>query len=175
VLERFNEGARLVVVMAQEEARALRHGYIGTEHLLLGLAREEKSVGAFVLRSLGVKIDEVRAEVSRIVGLGDEAPSGHMPFTPRAKVILELALRESLALRHRYIGTEHILLGLAREGDGVANRILFELGATSQLITERTLETLGEFPPGNYFDDFEGEGEGMRYRWLELRDEIDAG
>ena len=168
MFERFNEGARRLVVLAQEEARELRHGYIGTEHLLLGLLREEQSAGAFVLRSLGIKIEEVRAEVSRIVGHGDEVPSGRMPFTPRTKVILELALRESLALRHPYIGTEHILLGLAREGEGVANRILLEQGVTSQLMIERTLELLGESPPGSDFEGFEEEGEGMRFRWLDL-------
>jgi ATP-dependent Clp protease ATP-binding subunit ClpC len=113
VFERFTERARQVVVLAQEEARALRHNYIGTEHLLLGLLREEEGLAARVLRSLDVELEAVREQVARIVGTGEEATSGQIPFTPRAKKVLELALREAKAMGHGYIGTEHVMLGLA--------------------------------------------------------------
>ena len=111
VFERFTERARQVVVLAQDEARALKHNYIGTEHILLGLLREEEGLAARVLESLDITVEEVRAQVARIVGQGDEVTSGQIPFTPRAKKVLELALREALSLGHNYIGTEHILLG----------------------------------------------------------------
>ncbi len=124
MFERFTERARQVVVFAQEEARALKHNYIGTEHLLLGLLREEEGVAARVLDDFDVSIEEVRAAVVQVVGSGEEAPQGQIPFTPRAKKVLELALREALSLGHSYIGTEHILLGLVREEEGVAARIL---------------------------------------------------
>ncbi|MBA3364639.1 MAG: UvrB/UvrC motif-containing protein, partial [Actinobacteria bacterium] len=129
--ERFTERARQVVVLAQDEARALKHNYIGTEHILLGLLREEEGLAASVLESLDITVEEVRAQVARIVGQGDEVTTGQIPFTPRAKKVLELALREALSLGHNYIGTEHILLGLAREGEGVANRILLDVGVAS--------------------------------------------
>src|SRR5690242_2846702 len=128
MFERFTERARQVVVLAQDEARALRHNYIGTEHLLLGLLREEEGIGARVLAALDVTIDETRAQVARIVGQGDEVTSGQIPFTPRAKKVLELALREGLSLGHNYIGTEHILLGIARASEGVGGRILLDHG-----------------------------------------------
>jgi ATP-dependent Clp protease ATP-binding subunit ClpC len=128
VFERFTERARQVVVLAQGEARAMRHNYIGTEHLLLGLLREEQGVGALVLASLGVTVEGTRAQVARIVGQGDEVTTGQIPFTPRAKKVLELALRESLSLGHNYIGTEHLLLGLVADGDGVAAQILADAG-----------------------------------------------
>ena len=115
MFERFTERARQVVVLAQDEARALKHNYIGTEHLLLGLLREEQGLAARVLESLGVTVEEVRIQVARIVGQGDELAMGQIPFTPRSKKILELSLREALSLGHDYIGTEHLLLGLARE------------------------------------------------------------
>src|SRR5665648_335579 len=129
MFERFTERARQVVVLAQEEARALKHNYIGTEHLLLGLLREEEGVAARVLDGLEVSVEEVRAAVVRIVGSGEESPQGQIPFTPRAKKVLELALREALSLGHNYIGTEHILLGLVRENEGVAARILLDSDA----------------------------------------------
>jgi ATP-dependent Clp protease ATP-binding subunit ClpC len=131
VFERFTERARQVVVLAQDEAHDLRHNYIGTEHILLGLLREEEGVAARVLASLGVTHDEVRAQVARIVGEGDEVASGQVPFTPRAKKVLELALREAMQLQSSFIGTEHLLLGIARENQGVASRILldFDVGA----------------------------------------------
>jgi ATP-dependent Clp protease ATP-binding subunit ClpA len=142
VFERFTERARQVVVLAQDEARALKHNYIGTEHLLLGLLREEEGLAARVLESLDVTVEEVRAQVARIVGQGDEATTGQVPFTPRAKKVLELSLREGLALGHNYIGTEHILLGLARENEGVASRILLDFGADAETIRNEVLTML---------------------------------
>ena len=129
MFERFTDRARRVVVLAQEEARMLNHNYIGTEHLLLGLIHEGDGVAAKALESLGVSLEAVRAQVEEIIGQGQEAPSGHIPFTPRAKTVLELSLRESRQLGHDYIGTEHILLGLLREGEGVAAQVLVRLGA----------------------------------------------
>ena len=124
MFERFTDRARRVVVLAQEEARMLNHNYIGTEHILLGLIHEGEGVAAKALESLGISLEAVRQQVEEIIGQGQQAPSGHIPFTPRAKKVLELSLREALQLGHNYIGTEHILLGLIREGDGVAVKIL---------------------------------------------------
>ncbi len=132
MFERFTERARQVVVLAQEEARTLKHNYIGTEHILLGLLREEEGLAARVLESLDITVERVRAQVVRIVGSGEEVTSGQIPFTPRAKKVLELALREALSLGHNYIGTEHILLGLVRENEGVAARILLDFDADSE-------------------------------------------
>ena len=132
MFERFTERARQVVVLAQDEARALKHNYIGTEHILLGLLREEEGLAARVLESLDITVEEVRAQVARIVGQGDEVTTGQIPFTPRAKKVLELALREALSLGHNYIGTEHILLGLVRENEGVAARILLDFDADAE-------------------------------------------
>ena len=129
MFERFTDRARRVVVLAEEEARALDHNYIGTEHILLGLIHEGDGVAARSLESLGISLDAVRQQVEEIIGRGEQAPSGHIPFTPRAKKVLELSLREALQLGHGYIGTEHILLGLLREGDGVAAQVLVTLGA----------------------------------------------
>jgi hypothetical protein len=134
VFERFTERARQVVVLAQEEARTLKHNYIGTEHILLGLLREEEGLAARVLESLDIIVERVRAQVVRIVASGEEVTSGQIPFTPRAKKVLELALREALSFGHDYIGTEHILLGLVRENDGVAMRVLRDFGADSEKI-----------------------------------------
>ena len=134
MFERFTDRARQVVVYAQEEAQSLKHGYIGTEHLLLGVLRVEDGLGAKTLTSLEVSLEEVRAQVTRIVGLGEQAPAGQVPFTPVAKKVLELALREALRLGHNYIGTEHILLALATEGDGVAARILLDFGVDADKI-----------------------------------------
>jgi ATP-dependent Clp protease ATP-binding subunit ClpA len=144
VFDRFTDRARQVIVLAQDEARALRHNYIGTEHLLLGLLREEDGVGRRVLESLSISADSVRLQVVRIVGEGEgeAVPAGQIPFTPRAKKVLELALREGLALGHNYIGTEHILLGIARENDGVAARILRELGADAETIRDAVIRTV---------------------------------
>jgi ATP-dependent Clp protease ATP-binding subunit ClpC len=135
VFERFSERARQVVVLAQEEARALRHNYIGTEHILLGLLREE-GLAARVLESFDIAVEEIRVRVARIVGQGDEVTTGQIPFTPRAKKVLELSLREALSLGHDYIGTEHVLLGLLREGEGVAVRILLEFANPEDIRSE---------------------------------------
>lgn len=124
MFERFTDGARSVVVKAQGEARSMSHGQIGTEHVLLGLLTVQTGLGASALQQLGITAEMVRADIVEIVGLGENPPSGHMPFTPRAKKVLELSLREALQLSHNYIGTEHILLALEREGDGVAAKIL---------------------------------------------------
>jgi Clp amino terminal domain, pathogenicity island component len=129
MLERFTDRARRVVVLAQDEARMLNHDYIGTEHILLGLIHEGEGVAAKALESLGISLDAVRQQVEQVIGRGQQAPSGHIPFTPRAKKVLGLSRREALQLGHDYIGTEHILLGLIREGDGVAAQVLVKLGA----------------------------------------------
>jgi ATP-dependent Clp protease ATP-binding subunit ClpA len=147
VFERFTERARQVVVLAQDEARELRHNYIGTEHLLLGLLREEEGVAARVLESLDITIEEARAQVARVVGEGGEAWSGQIPFTPRAKNVLELSLREALSLGHNYIGTEHVLLGLVREADGVGARILLDFDADAEKIRDEVIRALSAPPP----------------------------
>jgi len=142
MFERFTERARQVVVLAQEEARTLKHNYIGTEHILLGLLREEEGLAARVLEGLDITVERVRAQVVRIVGSGEEVTSGQIPFTPRAKKVLELALREALSLGHNYIGTEHILLGLVRENEGVAARILLDFEADSEKIRNEVIRML---------------------------------
>jgi hypothetical protein len=142
MFERFTERARQVVVLAQEEARTLKHNYIGTEHILLGLLREEEGLAARVLESLDITVERVRAQVVRIVGSGEEVTSGQIPFTPRAKKVLELALREALSLGHNYIGTEHILLGLVNENEGVAARILLDFDADSEKVRNRVIRML---------------------------------
>ena len=147
MFERFTERARQVVVLAQDEARALKHNYIGTEHILLGLLREEEGLAARVLESLDITVEEVRAQVARIVGQGDEVTTGEIPFTPRAKKVLELANREALALGHNYIDTEHILLGLVRENEGVGARILLDLDADAETIRDAVIRMLSAKPP----------------------------
>jgi hypothetical protein len=142
MFERFTDRARRVVVLAQEEARLLNHNYIGTEHVLLGLIHEGEGVAAKALESLGVKLEAVRREVEHTIGRGKQAQSGHIPFTPRAKKVLELSLREALQLKHDYIGTEHILLGLIREGDGVAAQVLVRLGADLNRVRQQVIELL---------------------------------
>ena len=142
MFERFTERARQVVVLAQDEARALKHNYIGTEHILLGLLREEEGLAARVLDSLDITVEDVRANVARIVGQGEEVTTGQIPFTPRAKKVLELALREALSLGHNYIGTEHILLGLVRENEGVAARILLDFDADAEKIRNEIIRML---------------------------------
>jgi ATP-dependent Clp protease ATP-binding subunit ClpA len=131
-----------VVILAQEEARALKHNYIGTEHILLGLLREEEGLAARVLESLEITVDRVRAQVVRIVGEGEEATPGQIPFTAHAKTVLEVALREALSLRHNYVGTEHILLGLVRENDGAATRILLDFDVNADIIRDELLPLL---------------------------------
>ena len=152
MLERFTDRARRVVVLAQEEARTLNHNYIGTEHILLGLIHEGDGVGGKALESLGISLPTVRQEIEAIIGQGDQAPAEVIPFTPRAKKVLELSLRESIQLGHNYIGTEHILLGLIREGDGVAAQILVGSGvdlnrARQQVILLLTGRGGKEFAP----------------------------
>ena len=146
MFERFTDRARRVVVLAQEEARLLNHNYIGTEHILLGLIHEGEGVAAKALESLGISLEAVRAQVEEIIGQGQTAPTGHIPFTPRAKKVLELSLREALQLGHNYIGTEHILLGLIREGEGVAAQVLVKLGADLPRVREQVLERVEEGP-----------------------------
>ena len=140
MFERFTDRARRVVVLAQEEARVLNHNYIGTEHILLGLLREGDGVAAKALESLGISLETVRQQVEGIIGQGQQAPSGHIPFTPRAKKVLELSLREALQLGHNYIGTEHILLGLIHEGHGVAAQVLVRLGAGLDRVRQQVVE-----------------------------------
>jgi ATP-dependent Clp protease ATP-binding subunit ClpC len=145
VFERFTDRARRTVVFAQEEARMLNHNYIGTEHILLGLLREEEGVAARALTSLGVSLEAVRHDVGEIVGRGSEVPRGHIPFTPRAKKVLELSLREALQLGHNYIGTEHILLGLIREGEGVAAQVMQKLGADLNRVRQTVVQLLSRY------------------------------
>jgi ATP-dependent Clp protease ATP-binding subunit ClpA len=140
--ERFTERARRAVALAQDEARTLTHNYVGTEHILLGLLREEEGLAARVLDALHITIDDVRAQVARVVGVGDEVMTGEIPFTPRAKKVLELALREALSLGHNYIGTEHILLGVARATEGVGARILLDFDADAERIHMEVVRTL---------------------------------
>ncbi|MGN6791718.1 MAG: ATP-dependent Clp protease ATP-binding subunit, partial [Streptosporangiaceae bacterium] len=151
MFERFTDRARRVVVLAQEEARMLNHNYIGTEHILLGLIHEGEGVAAKALESLGISLEAVRQQVEEIIGQGQQAPSGHIPFTPRAKKVLELSLREALQLGHNYIGTEHILLGLIREGEGVAAQVLVRLGADLNRVRQQVIQLLhgyqGKEPP----------------------------
>ena len=142
MFERFTDRARRVVVLAQEEARMLGHNYIGTEHILLGLIHEGEGVAAKALESLGVSQEAVRRQVEEIIGQGERVPSGHIPFTPRAKKVLELSLREALQLGHNYIGTEHILLGLIREGEGVAAQVLVKLGADLNRVRQQVIQLL---------------------------------
>ena len=145
MFERFTDGARQVVVFAQQEARELNHSHIGTEHLLLGLMRDAEGVAAQALRELEIRQDAVREQVTEIIGRGERPPSGHIPFTPHAKKVLELSLRESLQLNHSYIGTEHILLGLVGEGEGVAAQVLVKLGASMSRVRDKVIQLA---PPG---------------------------
>jgi hypothetical protein len=142
MFERFTDRARRVVVLAQDEARMLNHKYIGTEHILLGLIHEGQGVAAKALESLGISLEAVRQQVEQIIGRGEQAPSGHIPFTPRAKKVLELSLRESQQLGHDYIGTEHLLLGLIREGEGIAAQVLVRLGADLDRVRQQVIQLL---------------------------------
>jgi ATP-dependent Clp protease ATP-binding subunit ClpC len=160
MFERFTDRARRVVVLAQEEARMLNHNYIGTEHILLGLIHEGEGVAAKALESLGIALEGVRQQVEEIIGQGQHAPSGHIPFTPRAKKVLELSLREALQLGHNYIGTEHILLGLIREGEGVAAQVLVKLGADLNRVRQQVLQLLSGYQTGKESTETGGRGEG---------------
>ncbi len=148
MFERFTDRARRVVVLAQEEARLLNHNYIGTEHILLGLIHEGEGVAAKALESLGISLEAVRQQVEEIIGQGQATPTGHIPFTPRAKKVLELSLREALQLGHNYIGTEHILLGLIREGEGVAAQVLQKLGADLNRVRQTVIQLLSGYTGG---------------------------
>ncbi|HEY0317858.1 MAG TPA: ATP-dependent Clp protease ATP-binding subunit [Solirubrobacterales bacterium] len=170
MFERFTERARQVVVLAQEEARTLKHNYIGTEHILLGLLREEEGLAARVLESLDITVERVRSQVVRIVGSGEEVTSGQIPFTPRAKKVLELALREALSLGHNYIGTEHILLGLVRENEGVAARILLDFDADSDKIRNEVIRMLSG--PGGRRQGGGGGGQGEGKKSSKLLDQF---
>jgi len=145
LFEKFTDKARRVVVLAQEEAKLLNHNYIGTEHILLGLIHEGEGVAAKALEALGINLEQVREQVQEIIGQGQQAPSGHIPFTPRAKKVLELSLREALQLGHSYIGTEHLLLGLIREGEGVAAQVLTKLGADTNKVRQQVIQLLSGF------------------------------
>jgi ATP-dependent Clp protease ATP-binding subunit ClpA len=158
MFERFTEPSRRVVVLAQEEARMLDHNYIGTEHLLLGLIHEGDGVAARAIAALGLTLDAARDQVRDIIGLGQQTPTGHIPFTPRAKNVLELSLREALALKKDYIGTEHILLGLIREGDGVGAQIL-ERVAPAAAVREKVLLVAAE-------SNEPGQDEQLAVEWL---------
>jgi len=160
MFERFTDRARRVVVLAQEEARMLNHNYIGTEHILLGLIHEGEGVAAKALESLGIALEGVRQQVEEIIGQGQQAPSGHIPFTPRAKKVLELSLREALQLGHNYIGTEHILLGLIREGEGVAAQVLVKLGADLNRVRQQVLQLLSGYQGKEPQESGSGRGEG---------------
>jgi Clp amino terminal domain, pathogenicity island component len=147
MFERFTDRARRVVVLAQEEARLLNHNYIGTEHLLLGLIHEREGVAARALTGLGISLETIRVEVEQIIGRGQTAPTGHIPFTPRSKKVLELSLREALQLGHNYIGTEHILLGLVREGEGVGAQVLVKLGGSLDRVRQQVIHVLADAGP----------------------------
>ncbi|MCT1921353.1 ATP-dependent Clp protease ATP-binding subunit [Brevibacterium luteolum] len=145
MFERFTDRARRVVVLAQEEAKILKHNYIGTEHILLGLIHEGEGIAAKALEGMGISLEQVRDQVTEIIGQGQQAPSGHIPFTPRAKKVLELSLREALQLGHTYIGTEHILLGLIREGEGVAAQVLVKLGADLARVRQEVIKLISGY------------------------------
>ncbi len=173
MFERFTDRARRVVVLAQEEARMLSHDYIGTEHILLGLIHEGEGVAALTLDSLGVELGTVRAYVEREVGQGDTAPSGHIPFTPRAKKVLELSLREALQLRHNYIGTEHILLGVIREGEGLAVRAIVDRGVELGDLRHRVLTRLGQGPKERPSEMFFAAGSMLGERLTQIQESLD--
>jgi ATP-dependent Clp protease ATP-binding subunit ClpC len=145
MFERFTDRARRVVVLAQDEARMLNHRYIGTEHILLALIDEGEGVAARALAEMEISLEAVRREAEELVGQGQQAPSGHIPFTPQAKKVLQLSLREAVQLGHNYIGTEHILLGLIREGEGVAAQVLVRLGADLNRVRQQVIELLAGY------------------------------
>src|ERR1700736_1280456 len=168
MFERFTDRARRVVVLAQEEARMLNHNYIGTEHILLGLIHEGEGVAAKALESLGISLEAVRQQVEQIIGQGQQAPSGHIPFTPRAKKVLELSLREALQLGHDYIGTEHILLGLIREGEGAAAQVLVRRDADLSRVRQQVIQLLHGQPEASAAGQDVPSGKRYRARQLEI-------
>ncbi len=175
MFERFTDRARRVVVLAQEEARMLNHNYIGTEHILLGLIHEGDGVAAEALESLGISLEAVRQQVEEIIGRGQQALSGHIPFTPRAKKVLELSLREALQLGHNYIGTEHILLGLIREGEGVAAQVLVRLDADLNRVRQQVIQVLHSRPAGEAAAGGPGAAISPPRRWTEEIKDMLAG
>ena len=180
MFERFTDRARRVVILAQQEARLLNHNYIGTEHILLGLIHEHEGVAAKALESLDISLESVRGQVEEIIGQGAKPPDGHIPFTPRAKRVLELSLREALQIGHNYIGTEHVLLGLIREGEGVAAQVLVKLGADLARVREQVvhlLATLGEVSSsasGGESERLVGEPSASRSRVLASRERVNV-
>ena len=160
MFERFTDRARRVVVLAQEEARMLNHNYIGTEHLLLGLVHEGEGIAARALESLGITLNSVREQVQDIIGPGANAPSGHIPFTPRAKKVLELSMREAIQLNHGYIGTEHILLGMVRANEGVANQVLAKLGVEPAAVRQAVMDLISGYPGNGDSKETAGVGAG---------------
>jgi ATP-dependent Clp protease ATP-binding subunit ClpC len=175
VFERFTDRARRVVVLAQEEARMLNHNYLGTEHILLGLIGEGEGVAAKALESLGISLETVRQQVVKIIGRGQQAPPGHIPFTPRAKKVMGLASREALHLGHNYVGTEHILLGLIREGEGVAAQVLVKLGADLNRVRQQVIQLLHGYQGEQPADDGPRRGKRARARLMdEALAQIDA-
>ncbi|HAT1328041.1 ATP-dependent Clp protease ATP-binding subunit [Corynebacterium striatum] len=158
MFERFTDRARRVIVLAQEEARMLNHNYIGTEHILLGLIHEGEGVAAKALESMGISLEDVRREVEEIIGHGSQPHTGHIPFTPRAKKVLELSLREGLQMGHKYIGTEFLLLGLIREGEGVAAQVLIKLGADLPRVRQQVIQLLSGYEGGNGENDGQSQG-----------------
>ncbi len=181
MFERFTDRARRCVVLAQEEARMLNHNYIGTEHILLGLIHEGDGVAAKAMEALNISLEAVRSQVEEIIGQGQAAPTGHIPFTPRAKKVLELSLREALQLGHSYLGTEHILLGLIREGEGVAAQVLQKLGADLNRVRKKVIELLegsageGGGPPGEGSQLLLGDVADRGKRALDLGEELTRG
>ena len=173
MFERFTDRARRVVVLAQEEARNLSHNYIGTEHVLLGLIHEGDGVAARVLESLEISLEAVRAQVLEIIGEGAQAPVGHIPFTPRAKRVMELSLREAIQFGHNYIGTEHLLLGVIREGEGVGAQVLVKLGAELDAVRLKVIEQLKDVKGSEAMPAMPAMGP-LRGRREELHDELDA-
>ena len=171
--ERFTDRARRAVVQAQEEARMLNHNYIGTEHILLGLIHERDSVAARALESLGIGLDVVRQQIEETVGRGQQAPPEHIPFTPRAKKVLELSLREALQLGHDYIGTEHILLGLIREHDSVAALVLVRLGADLNRVRQQVIQLLQGHQGRVAMSDWEQDWAGSAAGGMSLAKEVD--
>jgi ATP-dependent Clp protease ATP-binding subunit ClpA len=179
MFERFTDRARQAVELAHDEAMRLDHSYIGTEHLLLGLIREGEGVAAQALEALGISLDDVRQQVEQIIGQGQQAPSGQIPYTPRAKKVLELALREAKQLGHHYIGTEHLLLGLIREGHGVAAQVLTELGADLNRVRQQVIQLLHGYhgqrpvtvPAGTRLGQSRWK---MRGRQAEIREHVEA-
>ncbi|NJP91209.1 Clp protease [Nonomuraea sp. FMUSA5-5] len=173
MFERFTDRARRVIVLAQEEARTMSHNYIGTEHILLGLIHEGEGLAALVLDSCGVEHDHVRAFVEREIGHGAKPPGGHIPFTPRAKKVLELSLREALQLRHNYIGTEHILLGLIREGEGLAAQALVDAGADLPDLRQRVLDRVGRGSKERPAEMFFAGGSMLSERLTQIQESLD--